>query len=78
VALRDLVDEPLSLWHPASKAGHIGLRPGLVDENQALGIQALGIDEPLIGSPSRAMASYVRTIPLLLHKGLFLNVTPIR
>src|ERR1700690_1040278 len=72
VAVRRLVDEPLPLWRPAPKTGHVRLRPGLVDENQAL-----GIDEPLIGSPSRAMASYVRAIPLLRDQGLFLNVTPI-
>jgi hypothetical protein len=72
-AMRDLVHEPLALRRPASKAGHVRLRPGLVDENQAL-----GIDEPLIGSPARTMASYVRAILLLRDEGLFLNVTPIR
>jgi hypothetical protein len=71
--MRDLVHEPLALRRPASKAGHVRLRPGLVDENQAL-----GIDEPLIGSPARTMASYVRAILLLRDEGLFLNVTPIR
>jgi hypothetical protein len=40
--------------------------------------KALGIDEPLIGSPTRAMPSYVRAIPLLRDEGSFLNVTPIR
>ena len=62
-----------SLRRPAAKAGHVGLRPGLVDEDQAL-----GIDEALIGSPARAMASYVRAILLSRDEGLFLNVTPIR
>jgi hypothetical protein len=73
VALRDLVDEPLPFWRPAPKAGHVRLRPGLVDEDQALGVY-----EPLIGSPTRAMPSYVRAILLLRDEGLFLNVTPIR
>ena len=72
-AMRDLVDEALSLRRPAAKAGHVGLRPGLVDEDQAP-----GIDEPLIGSPARAMAAYVRAILLARDEGLFLNVTPIR
>ena len=34
VALRDLVDEALSPWRPAAQAGHIGLRPGFIDEDQ--------------------------------------------
>ena len=47
--------------------------PGLVDEDQPP-----GIDEPLIGSPSFAVATYVRAILLARDKGLFLTVTPIR
>ena len=72
-ALRDLVDEPLSPWRPAAQAGHIGLRPGLVDEDQSP-----GIDEALVGSPSFAVAADVRAILLACDKGLFLTVTPIR
>ena len=73
LALRDLVDEPLSPWRPAAQAGHIGLRPGFIDEDQPP-----GVDEPLIGSPSFAVATYVRAILLACDKGLFLTVTPIR
>src|ERR1700722_14728454 len=36
------------------------------------------VDEPLIGSPSFAVATYVRAILLACDKGLFLTVTPIR
>ena len=72
-ALQDLVDEPLSPWRPAAQAGHVGLRPGLVDEHQSP-----KIDKALIGSPSFAVATYVRTILLACDKGLFLTVTPIR
>ena len=72
LAVRDLVDEALSLRRPAAKPGHVGLRPGLVDEDQTP-----GIDKPLIGAPARAMAAYVRAIPLARDEGLFLNVTPI-
>ena len=53
--------------------GHVGLRPGLVDEDQPS-----GVDEPLIGSPSFAVATDVRAILLARDEGLFLNVTPIR
>ena len=72
-AVRNLVDEALSPWRPAAQAGHVGLRPGFVDEHQAP-----GIDEPLIGSPSFAVATYVRAILLARDEGLFLTVTPIR
>ena len=72
-AMRNLVDEALSFRRPAAQPGHVGFRPGLVDEHQSL-----GIDAALIGSPSRAMAAYVRTILLARDKGLFLNVTPRR
>src|ERR1700686_5345966 len=36
------------------------------------------VDEPLIGSPSFAVATDVRAILLACDKGLFLTVTPIR
>ena len=73
LALRDLVDEPLAPWRPAAQAGHIGFRPGFIDEDQPP-----GVDEPLIGSPSFAVATYVRAILLACDKSLFLTVTPIR
>ena len=73
LALRNLVDEALSLRGPAAQTGHVGLRPGLVDEDQPS-----GVDEPLIGSPSFAVATDVRAILLARDEGLFLNVTPIR
>ena len=72
-AMRNLVDEALSLRRPAAQAGHVGLRPGLVDEDQSP-----GIDEALIGSPSSAVAAYVGAILLARDEGLFLSVTPIR
>jgi hypothetical protein len=55
-----------------AQAGHIGLRPGFIDEHQAP-----GVDEPLIGSPSFAVAAYVVAILLARDKRLFLTVTPI-
>src|ERR1700727_3299499 len=47
--------------------------PGFIDEDQPP-----WINEPLIGSPSFAVATYVRAILLACDKGLFLTVTPIR
>jgi hypothetical protein len=73
LALRNLVDKSLSLRRPAAKPRHVGLRPGLIDEDEAP-----GIDEPLVGSPSFAVAIYVRATLLARDKRLFLSVTPIR
>ena len=56
-----------------AQAGHIVLGPGFIDEDQPP-----GVDEPLIGSPSFAVATYVRAILLACDEGLFLTVTPIR
>src|ERR1700692_3671609 len=46
---------------------------GFIDEDQPP-----GVDEPLIASPSFAVATYVRAILLACDKGLFLTVTPLR
>src|SRR6202042_1540862 len=58
-AMRNLVDEALSFRRPAVQAGHVGFRPGLVDEHQSP-----GIDAALIGPPTRAMTAYVRAVLL--------------
>jgi hypothetical protein len=55
------------------KARHVGLGPGLVDEDQAR-----RIDAALIGSPAHPMAAYIRAILLARKERLFLSVTPIR
>ena len=60
MAMRN-VDQPLSLRRPAPQTGHVGLRPGLVDEDQAP-----GVDKALIGAPSAAVAADVR--PVLLAR----------
>ena len=59
------------LGAPAAKPCHVGLRPGLIDEEETPGINA-----PLVGAPARAMAAYVRTILFTRDEGL-LTVTPI-
>src|SRR5271170_5764392 len=58
--------------HPRRRVIY-SLGPGFIDEDQPP-----GVDEPLIGSPSFAVATYVRAILLACDKGLFLTVTPIR
>jgi len=55
---------------PAGEAGHIGLAPGLVDEDEALGIDAL-----LMVPPSPSMAHYVRTDPARTRPASPLSVT---
>ena len=56
-AVRNLVDEALSLRRLAARVVDVGLRPGFIDEHQAP-----GIDEALIGSPSFAVAADVWAI----------------
>jgi hypothetical protein len=68
LALRNLVNEVL--FGAAAKLCHVGLRPGLVEEDQTS-----GIDEGLTGAPARAVAAYVWPIPLRAMR-VFLNVTP--
>jgi hypothetical protein len=58
------------LFGAAAKLCHVGLRPGLVEEDQTS-----GIDQGLTGAPARAVAAYVWPIPLRAMR-VFLNVTP--
>jgi len=73
MAARNLVDAPLAARRPAVEAGHVGLGPGLVDEDQAR-----GVDAALIGFPARPMTAYVRTVLFTRNERLFFSVTPIR
>jgi hypothetical protein len=38
--MRNLVDEALSFRRPTAQPGHVGFRPGLVDEHQSPGIES--------------------------------------
>jgi hypothetical protein len=49
VAMRSQTAQPLALRSPTSQRSHVGLDPGLIDEDQALRIEA-----SLPGSPSLA------------------------
>ena len=73
MAVRDLGDQPLAARRPAVQARHVGLGPGLVDEDQAR-----RIDAALIFAPARPVAAYVRAILLARDERLFLSVTPSR
>ena len=82
-AQRESADEgrgfPMAVWNADPQAlapeaapvaaGHVGFRPGLVDEHQALGIE---IELPL--EPGLAPAQDVRTGLLARMSGLFLRV----
>jgi hypothetical protein len=57
VTVRDFGCEPGAARRPAPQGGHVGLGPGLVDEDQAL-----RIDLALILLPLRAPAGDVRTV----------------
>ena len=66
VAVRDLGCEPGAARRPAPQGGHVGLGPGLVDEDQAL-----RIDLALILLPLRAPARDVRTVAFAGDHGFF-------
>jgi hypothetical protein len=38
VAVRDCRDHTLPAWSPSVATSHIGCRPSLIDEDQALGV----------------------------------------
>ena len=73
MAMRDFGHQSAPARRPAVETGHVRFRPGFIDEDQPP-----GVDEPLIGSPSFAVATYVGAILLACDKSLFLTVTPIR
>jgi len=54
VPMRCKAPQPLAPWSPAAKRGHIGLDPGFVDEDEALGIEAA-----LPGLPAPSLAGNV-------------------
>jgi hypothetical protein len=71
MAVWNLVDKPLAAWCPAVAARHVGLGPGLIDEDKAG-----RVDPVLIGAPLGAAAAYVRAVLLARDQRLFLNVMP--
>jgi hypothetical protein len=66
VAIRNLGHEPLPARRPSSERRHVGFRPGLVDEHQAL-----RIDPALPVRPLDAPARDVGSIALAGDDGFF-------
>ena len=73
MAVRRLVDQSLTARRPASQSSHIGLGPGLIDEDQTI-----GADPRLDSLPRRAAARYVGAILLRRVERLFLKDNPSR
>ena len=73
MAMRDAGPQPLPFGCASITAGHVCGRPGLVDENEALGIEIRLTVEP--GLPLR---QDVRAILLSRVRGLFFQVIPWR
>jgi hypothetical protein len=73
VAMRDAGPEPLTPWGAATKAGHVGGGPCLVDKHEAGGIEIEQGVEPVL-----APLQDVRTVLFGRVRGLFLNVRPQR
>ena len=73
MALRDAGTQPLAFLSPATQAGHIGRRAGLVYEDEFVGIEL-----ELVLEPGLAPLQDVGPIPLRRVRGLFLNVRPQR
>ena len=73
VAMRNRGAAALAAWAAAAQAGHLGGRPGLVDEDELRRVE-LGLElEP-------GLAARAHVLPLLLTgvRRLFLNVIPWR
>jgi len=62
---------PLAAWGAGMCPGHIGLDPGLVDEDEVLGAQAW-----LILAPCRPRSRDIRPVLLGSMECLFLRVSP--
>jgi len=71
VPVRHSIDQPMTHSRPAVKPGHVGLGPGLVDEDQPGRIK-----RPLAVAPFRTSCDDVRTILLARPERLFFSVSP--
>src|SRR5690606_71223 len=71
VAMRHFVEQRKTAPRPAVQTCHVGLCPGLVDEDEAPGIDARLILAPLCPSPGD-----LRPVLLARDQRLFLNVIP--
>jgi hypothetical protein len=64
--MRDLGDEALTARRPAAPRRHVGLGPGLIDEDQAL-----RLDATLILDPLRSPPRHVGPVALASHQAFF-------
>jgi hypothetical protein len=64
--MRHTGHQALTPWGAAMRAGHVGLRPGFIDEDQASGINAA-----LVALPPLALAGDVGAILLGGVQGFF-------
>jgi hypothetical protein len=72
MTVRDLVNQPLAARRPAMEPRHIGLGPGLVDEDEAA-----ELDAGLMLAPALAMALYVLPILFARDERLLWNGPPL-
>ena len=71
IPMRGLRFKPLTAWRPAEERGHVGLGPGLIDEDEAG-----RIDPPSILGPLRSAVGDIGAIPFAGNQRLFLCVNP--
>ena len=71
MAMRDRRAAPFTPQGPATKSGHLRVRPGLINEDQSLGVK-IG----LAVEPELAPREDVRALLLCRVRRLFLNVSP--
>lgn len=66
VSVRNLRPEPLTAWRPSAQGRHIGFGPGLINEDQAG-----GINPPLVVAPLSATPGDVGSILFAGEHGFF-------
>lgn len=66
VTMRRMADQAFAFGSPAAQPGHVGLGPGLVNEDKAA-----RVDPVLMPLPACAAAAHVRAVLLLGELGLF-------
>ena len=66
-------DQALTLGRPSPEWRHVGLGPGLINEDKAT-----RVDPPLMALPAGAAAAYIGAVLFLGELGLFLNEYPVR
>ena len=66
MTVRDFGLEPQATWRPSAQRCHVGLGPGLVDEDQTLRVDLVLIFDPLCPSPGD-----VGAVAFASHHGFF-------